>query len=1582
MTFTRENFADGLRDLKASGSEGFEGLIAKSIETLTGRHFHLASSGYQEGRDISSSTLNSNSIAIECKRYGSTSLNVRDLQGGLTQALKTTPDLDVWVLVASRDVQSQADEALRQQANREGIVYFSISTDDGIPSSLEVLCANSIDAVSDYLKESNRLHEYQIYLQGIAENNDFSQRVNQLRSQFLSPLVGYENWRIEQIKYFLDCLHSESESRREFGQLLNVSDQGTHLVNRNEAWQQLDHWMSSWTQTPKSMAILGEEGDGKTWCVASWLSKKAIENPDFPPILFLSSEKVDSNEPIDLLSGYIERKNQNFKHNFNQSGWKNRIHRWLNRNHGTFPLFVLVLDGINERRNNQWWRSLVENLNSQPWVENIAILITSREAYWQRYFSSLHHLQASTYTLTPYSNEELSQALLLHELALSDIDQSLFELIRKPRYFDLMVKYRDRIEQSGDVTIARLIYEDWQDRYQKKNLGIENQSFQQVIRDLAEKYQDGNKYIRSRDIEDILPSFLEKQHVFVELSTGGILQSGNSGHYSVNEYYLVYGLGLLLVDELEAINESAEEQFYNVIASWLEPHSEMDIKASICGFAALHSLSLSQYPKNAKVALLNTWSNIRNTQDSAAKDFIAYFPVDPKPYISLAEIVWTDSLENPWSQELLMQTFLHWKENSRVQLELQDAFRRWLGFINIYGISSQRRVPPILGETIESTQFQFAESIETAQNLRQEISERIGTQLEAGEQFELSEYKFTAIEDDGLLRLARVALAIISHLPRNAFIPAIATGLLAEEFMGIKSKENLMSWVIHTAGQSLWPSIEDESNKLLALGNLAAYRAAHRLLGLEGSNSACEKQKTLPENLFSTDLLHEQVRQDPCRWRFRWSKSDCEQCLLREDLHPGHLAEQLKWHAADPSLVVPDNLWERLAGLALTINVEEIRLFMGPTTEDTKLESYETALCAYAPNSIEWLIKQIFQQIDSREGMALRQLSVHLKEYSLILHTEEYVKILYSWENLIELSDFWEDVEELSECFLFKEVLRIYDAKNQLRELIRRPSICTDLIAYENIFLPIDDWVFIAELLSGNLSLKDIQRIMWFLASNPDAIPRRFLQESLIPFIYSEDSLVRSSILKILYKLDDSELAQNIIELEWNQSGEGSYIENLWGSLLAGKYVTPQSLENIKGRISNTCFRYLIQYQSIFQCSVNELITELTHLLEAIENYSLDTNFDSPPISIKSSAERDKDLLMLHPKFSSGKTQVSTIKFTDKYAFWGGLPSEDSQSSWPLDENYQNRQTADDNQKIANLIQWQSDLDNTWFAERIYPEALERVILTNPDYIEQWINPILFDSNTSKYLRLAGSFYSSVCEALFSLGHEERALSLYKKLKTPDTFVRVRDQYTDLELIDYALFRSQPSEILKSEWRDRLKTVKSDADFSQLVTLAWYGSGQDWLWSEVNSLLELPAPIDKVRAVMMLAFIPDEESYKLLNFLVENQLDSWMKNFLLGAKILWERNNFSLYWFQQFLQVSEDLPAWSAFRIFLSCVDSRFWHWLPDLEPDLCINPARHEFFQSNIDTIKNRIHKNEKPLRENYFIMHKVLQGEVWPWL
>jgi hypothetical protein len=165
-------------------------------------------------------------------------------------------------------------------------------------------------------------------------------------------------------------------------------------------------------------------------------------------------------------------------------------------------------------------------------------------------------------------------------------------------------------------------------------------------------------------------------------------------------------------------------------------------------------LGLDVLPLDFKVALLESWIGSRNPTKETEGNLSSYLPINPQAYVALAESVWSDSYDNRWAQELPTRAFLRWAESPRAFPVMHAAFERWLGFVHIQG-------SPLSRDTAEE-----------AEKATREISERIGKTIEPGP-IELAGYPLTVIEDDGQLRLARVALAVISHLPViDSFAPS------------------------------------------------------------------------------------------------------------------------------------------------------------------------------------------------------------------------------------------------------------------------------------------------------------------------------------------------------------------------------------------------------------------------------------------------------------------------------------------------------------------------------------------------------------------------------------------------------------------------------------------------------------------------------------------------------------------------------------------------------------------------------------------------------------------------------------------
>jgi hypothetical protein len=146
----------------------------------------------------------------------------------------------------------------------------------------------------------------------------------------------------------LERFQSQSESRAAFNQVVNVLDTSAWNVERKTINATLDNWLQdTWQKKQVFIALLGEEGDGKTWAIALWLAQKLNADKNFPAVLFLTSNALPSTpEPQELLAQAIIRQLKEFDAQY----WEKRIWKWMQRTPGDVPQIILVLDGINERK--------------------------------------------------------------------------------------------------------------------------------------------------------------------------------------------------------------------------------------------------------------------------------------------------------------------------------------------------------------------------------------------------------------------------------------------------------------------------------------------------------------------------------------------------------------------------------------------------------------------------------------------------------------------------------------------------------------------------------------------------------------------------------------------------------------------------------------------------------------------------------------------------------------------------------------------------------------------------------------------------------------------------------------------------------------------------------------------------------------------------------------------------------------------------------------------------------------------------------------------------------------------------------
>jgi uncharacterized protein YukE len=1561
---TNDPLLDALRLLPASNSTGFEGLIALLLESLTGQPFCLAKAGSQAGRDMSSRYAQSNVIAVECKRYkNSTKLDIRELLGEIDENLSEMPDLDIWVLVASRTIQDsdQLRTALTQKAKKEGIDVHIIADDDETPSSIEVLCAYSLEILINFFRnnlledktelETKTLQELEIFIRSIKNNHLFSEKTSRLKEKFLSPLVGYSAWRVEQNNNFITSISSQEKSRSAFGQVLNIKDKEVNFIERKNLSGQLDDWFSQWINHKKIFTLTGEEGDGKTWGVTHWLSQKINQNDHFPAVFFLSSINVKNNE--DPLKLFDEQ-------------WEKRVESWVKRAIVDSPLMILVLDGINERNESGWWRKLIEKLSASPWSDHVGIIITCRSQYWKDNFENLRYLKFQKYELSPYNDEELKKALRYCSLEYSIVEK-LAPLIYKPRYFDLIVNYYQKISESGDVTIARLIYEDWKDRYNRRNISLNDDGFDELIRGLADKHLKKIP-LTSKNIEDSLPISNDKQEIFEEIKTGGILCKKN-GKYKVEDKFLSYGLALLLVNSLQdkidqedTNSDNLLEHLKEFIASWLEPNAGIDIKAEICQFASLIALENADISLQVKIALLSAWINNQNPRLDSEYEFISYLPQDPESYIYLAPIFWSGNNQNSWGQELLMRGFLKWKDNPNVLEKLTEAIEEYLSLVNVYGFSSQRH------------------QIKDVEEIHEEINQRVGFSITLGEKFSFCDYEFIAIGDDEWMRLSRFALALISCFSRKNFISAITKGCLAEAIMGYPNKYELFQWVIMTSPESLWEEIKSKVAQLLALNNPVAQLAAYYLLSFEGSKDASTLQQNIPKEVLPVNPWYEEHQKDPCKSWFSWDRKTCEICLDRKDIPLHWIAQNLQKHCLDPNFEIPENLKSELSQLLSHISIESIWSTLQQCSDGHNFDEYEPSLCRYSSSEFADLVKQIFSNITQRQISNLRYLCFRLREHYFIFDVIQENSIWETWKK-IDQKTF--EIDDITETYLFEYILKYLSAEQQIDLFLARSPKAIDLLKFENNFKFIDLDKLENKFISANASIDEniLQRLLFFILPHSAKITTEFFNKYIMPILEQGKGFTKASALEVIYKSKNKDVIQKFIESDWHWGGDFHPEENDWASLILSEFGQELSHEELHHRIFPPYLGYAILCRGMKDDEIEKYADYLLDIWFKLSSWpSLPDDFPHIEISVS------EDFYFTESINLSDRYSVMAQRWTSGESTWGGL-SEDNFFSEPNQINEQGESLRKRLIKIREETrEEQEKLGNHFFCEIIPKEVLKQIIKQQPNLINHWLQPIQPQEGESsqKIIQLASTFYEVLCSALLEEEHQ-KSIDLYDYLRKFDRKIILKLQDTNIEFLDYSLFQVQRSNFIEKEWQKRLENCQSDEELMKIVICAYQGNGQEWIESYAQEKLLSSAPLDFCYGVTVLGFLQSDSAYQELDQLLEEQPDTWRKTLVKISLDRWQRNSWAKYWFTQFLKETDKILAWRSFRLFVKCTDRRFYLWKQSVIDEHLSSEdidLKLDFLRDNTDTLKNAMqNNNEKELREN-FLGYKILSGQAWPWM
>ena len=290
---------------------------------------------------------------------------------------------------------------------------------------------------------------------------DYNRQVEELYEKIGNYSQTWVSKKILEIK---ECLSDKASSFAAFNQDLSVLNPDSHFIQRKAADEALDSWYSEWHKNRKPFVLLGEEGDGKSWALASWIGSRLCPVGQKLPVVFISATKIGSSDLLAEMAKTLEQTTSTI----GQSEWSKKLDFILKNTSTAGPKIVLVLDGLNEYPSFDW-RCIFDKLRTSPFTDSIAVLLSCRNGYWLDHLGKEYGDTVCAWQLPHFNDQELDEALARHHLRRNVFSDRVLQLVAKPRYFDMAVRLKDRMAEAGDdVTVDRLIYEDWKDQTERK----------------------------------------------------------------------------------------------------------------------------------------------------------------------------------------------------------------------------------------------------------------------------------------------------------------------------------------------------------------------------------------------------------------------------------------------------------------------------------------------------------------------------------------------------------------------------------------------------------------------------------------------------------------------------------------------------------------------------------------------------------------------------------------------------------------------------------------------------------------------------------------------------------------------------------------------------------------------------------------------------------------------------------------------------------------------------------------------------------------------------------------------------------
>ena len=651
--------------------EPFEEFVAKLLELLLEIPFVLAKSGTQPSGDARSMT---GEVAIQAKNYSNTT-EPRDVEiiGDIDIVNENLQDLQVYVLVISRDIPAQLLDKLEKKKKNTGLDIVTLELSDEL-SDLGALCVTYWEDICHFFDLSDTNPEFSDWVQIAKNESQTREKIKDVRKKLEEGIQTQKHVQKDVEKYLLERFNST---------------EGFNPINLSQAiGREKESQLSDWWETERTpiCCLEGEEGHGKSWFAAKWIN--SIREKENIVTFWLDSKDWEGAKSIfDLLHSCFNLIYPSYE--------EGKINKLRNKPAKIWRKTLIILDGVNERNAIEAAQRILAEYfrnDESEWRDRIRFLLTTRplDDYpdFERYlWSGCHKI-----SVDPFNDAELEAALNRQGLQLDDLPDSLKEEVaRIPRYFQRCIELRDKLGSFDVVTKEMVLWADLLDKIEQADPQVKQKLGWHRAKDAQEILSDLAKQTKWTDVEaapqaslDLLEKYfpdyrevrhdLEEQRIAIE---AGPLQA------KLSSDHITLGWALYLANLFDCTEFTGIKDFAEGFQNALEPIPPENLRTEAL-FVALQITAISPDPdisqdqlSQKRAALMIAWFHSHNAQITDER-LSFWAKEDPDAYAQVVEFEFEHHNSPNYEDALIAPLAETWLNKKGDLNRLASRLTKWL----------------------------------------------------------------------------------------------------------------------------------------------------------------------------------------------------------------------------------------------------------------------------------------------------------------------------------------------------------------------------------------------------------------------------------------------------------------------------------------------------------------------------------------------------------------------------------------------------------------------------------------------------------------------------------------------------------------------------------------------------------------------------------------------------------------------------------------------------------------------------------------------------------------------------------------